>query len=298
MKIIFLDIDGVLNNEEWLSGKEYKERKYVEINGEQYRNDIDERLLKNLKVIVNHTGAEIVLSSSWRNAPKDHSVLTYLNYMLNKYGLSIMDKTGKVGGGFRPREIKNWLDTHDDMNIEAFVILDDDFTYNDYSKCGIEKHLVETHFYGKDGGLQLYHSGKAIQILNNKYEIITKDTIRKKVSEFDATMDGYRAIFNVYILNKTPPEYHETLLEKISDILSDVLKNINIRDKFKLYTGTVYNFEMTKEIYTKLIPKLSDCGFITSFTDHLNSKDLYAYRFDGIKPCVFFNIVQVNLLED
>ena len=82
--------------------------------------------------------------------------------MLNKYRLSILDKTGKTKPSFRPKEIKEWLDNH---NVESFVILDDDYNYDEYATCGIAKHLVRTRFYGSNGGLQVPLVTKAIKIL-------------------------------------------------------------------------------------------------------------------------------------
>ena len=167
MRIIFLDIDGVLNSEEWFNSKEYTSNKYIEINGISCNNEINEKFVKNLKDIVEHTGAEIVLCSTWRHISSHHSPIVYLNHMLNKYGLSILDKTGKTKPSFRPKEIKEWLDNH---NVESFVILDDDYNYDEYATCGIAKHLVRTRFYGKDGGLQLSCVSKAIKKLENDWD--------------------------------------------------------------------------------------------------------------------------------
>lgn len=167
MKVIFLDIDGVLNSEEWFNSKEYTSNRYIKIGGVPCNNEINEEFVKNLKDIVEHTGAEIVLCSTWRRITFDHSPIIYLNYMLNKYGLCIMDKTGYTKPSFRPKEIKDWLDNHDD--VEAFVILDDDYNYDEYATCGIAKHLVRTRFYEKDGGLQLSHVSKAIKKLENDW---------------------------------------------------------------------------------------------------------------------------------
>ena len=68
MKIIFLDIDGVLNSEN--HGIEmYKQMKAHELDENTYYHtwDLpDEDTLLPLKKIVDATGAKIVLSSSWR----------------------------------------------------------------------------------------------------------------------------------------------------------------------------------------------------------------------------------------
>ena len=55
MKVIFLDIDGVLN-----SGAYDRRRNWNELT------DIDESRLPLVKQIVDQTGAVIVLSSTWR----------------------------------------------------------------------------------------------------------------------------------------------------------------------------------------------------------------------------------------
>lgn len=55
MKVIFLDIDGVLNS-----------RKYDSVRNWNEQTDIDVSRLPLLGEIVAATGAEIVLSSTWR----------------------------------------------------------------------------------------------------------------------------------------------------------------------------------------------------------------------------------------
>lgn len=66
MKIIFLDIDGVLTNIE-----SYK-KQYEHYKREKTRiSVIDEGTIKRLSKIVNETEVKIVLSSSWRGEWKD-----------------------------------------------------------------------------------------------------------------------------------------------------------------------------------------------------------------------------------
>ena len=57
MRIIFLDIDGVLNSELW-----YKEVKYANLEEKHF----SPALVENLNTITDQTGAKIVVSSSWR----------------------------------------------------------------------------------------------------------------------------------------------------------------------------------------------------------------------------------------
>lgn len=159
MKIIFLDIDGVLNSEEWLDKRNDNET----INPEQ---------VKLLKEIVDRTGAEIVLSSTWRalvdtEERQEHPQYTYLVDSLKKFGLKIKSHTPRIGND-RPMEIKEWIDKHGTNDEIKFVILDDDFPIFWYQIYGISDCLVQTSYHGKNGGLQKGHVEKAVKILNEE----------------------------------------------------------------------------------------------------------------------------------
>lgn len=160
-KVIFLDIDGVLNSLDW-SEKQKGSENYAEINPEK---------VKMLKEIVDRTGAEIVLSSTWRtlsNVPGsriEHPQYTYLVDSLAEYGLKIKSHTPYINNN-RPEEIKAWLDEHGDADKIRFVSLDDDLWPEHYEKYGITDCLVHTCFYESDGGLRREHVKRAIEILN------------------------------------------------------------------------------------------------------------------------------------
>ena len=67
--------------------------------------------------LINRTGAEIILSSTWRLSSKHIEAL-------EKYtGLKVKDKT-PISPNIRGEEIKQYLDEHED--ITNYVILDDD----------------------------------------------------------------------------------------------------------------------------------------------------------------------------
>lgn len=124
-KVIFLDIDGVLNDEDTgYSWEKQEERGYI-----------DPEFVKNLSWIVDETGAEIVLSSSWRNAyfrdarnNFEHTgeELKELFENLDYYHLKIPGMTPRYFNGpyGRPFEIRAWLCCR--PYVESFVILDDD----------------------------------------------------------------------------------------------------------------------------------------------------------------------------
>lgn len=176
MKVIFLDIDGVLNTSETFKRrrKEYEKTKVWNI-------EIDLDRIARLKYIINMTGAKIVLSSAWRLSliRKNGDFLTYSNEakqfldILKSFGLSIYDKTSNINQK-RCLEIKEWLKG---KNIESFIIIDDE-TSDLMEFCN--KELIKTSFL-KDGvmlenmddcaGLCDEHVDKAIAILNsNEYK--------------------------------------------------------------------------------------------------------------------------------
>ena len=84
-KIIFLDVDGVLNSmkfDRWLQDRHMKQYYGYEL--------LDQNALLNLQDIVFVTGADIVLSSSWR---LNSSCCEQLRQQLLPYGLQFIDKT-------------------------------------------------------------------------------------------------------------------------------------------------------------------------------------------------------------
>lgn len=60
IKILFLDIDGVLNTKYWYSQMDRNAPK------DQYGYGFDPTSVANLAQIIEKTGAEIVISSSWK----------------------------------------------------------------------------------------------------------------------------------------------------------------------------------------------------------------------------------------
>src|SRR5210317_1410587 len=140
MKIIFLDIDGVLNNDRWASvlnhlygGNGYGG--FVKRNLKRRNIKWDYYNVDNLKTLMDKTGAKIVISSTWRYS---HSINDF-KVMFQLYGLEprIVDITpdlSKTGitdlyiRKIRGDEINAWLDDHPD--ITNYVILDDDSDFH------------------------------------------------------------------------------------------------------------------------------------------------------------------------
>lgn len=160
MKVIFLDIDGVLNTQET----------FIEIHKVWKETGlrvppIDKDMIKNLKELVEETKAKIVLTSSWKSYFDDNMIA------LNKEGedflevfyennLYIYDKLRKPSH-YRGSEILEYLK---DNPIESFVILDDE-TFN-YEELNIIDKLVQTSFM--KGGFTKDHKDIAIKKLTKK----------------------------------------------------------------------------------------------------------------------------------
>ena len=144
-RIIFLDVDGVLNNGSWAM-EMYDKGIRVYRDGILY-----EPAIKRLKRLVDTTGAMIVVSSSWRQIPTAYG---QLRDWLFKYGMTIWDKTPYVGG-CRGDDITAWFDRN--PGKWSYVILDDEGDMD-----GHMDHLIQTDF---DVGFTDQDCERAISLL-------------------------------------------------------------------------------------------------------------------------------------
>jgi hypothetical protein len=115
MKVLFLDIDGVLNSQRSciaFGGYPHEVTGY-------HRERFDEVALRLIRGIVKAAGASIVLSSSWRKNEDWQDIGPALE-------LPIIDRTpsGWAPGQVRGHEIAEWLEAHPE--VECYAIVDDD----------------------------------------------------------------------------------------------------------------------------------------------------------------------------
>lgn len=160
MKVIFLDVDGVLNSAMY-------EASCTDNCTDGY---IDLSRVKLLADIVNAADAKIVLSSTWRVDWDKSSELCgedgkYINQCLAMYGLDVMDKTPFISlFSDRRKEILTWI-SHHRSEVESFVILDDiTGGWNELSG-----RVVITNPEGY--GLEEEHMQKALELLNRLVKI-------------------------------------------------------------------------------------------------------------------------------
>ena len=164
-KIIFLDIDGVINTKEWHSKMTKDTPK------DEYGYAFDPEAVANLAHIIGKTDAVIVISSSWkfygvtklrhmwkiRNLPGtilDITPNTVSDEMLLNANLDEMEL-----GVCRGNEIKEWLSRHKGK-VSNYVIIDD---FDDLLPEQ-EDHAVLTDSLI---GITEFDAEKAIAILNN-----------------------------------------------------------------------------------------------------------------------------------
>ena len=161
MRLIFLDIDGVLNSAEFFA----KQSVYCPDVGPLWAHDsvaaahaqdadelLDRDAVSLLNELIRATGAVVVVSSSWRMIHP----LDYIIRALTAHGFtgSVAGETPQLGPP-RGNEIQSYLDTLGGM--PSFVILDDrdDMTH-------LSHRLVQTTW---GTGLQLEHVDRAAQML-------------------------------------------------------------------------------------------------------------------------------------
>ncbi len=135
MKIIFLDIDGVLNHQRFFNER-FNARKQDKLDGnlvkkseiDREAEEIDPESIENLNELIENTGAKVVISSTWRLGTE----IETLQAILEKRGFigEIIGKT-PIGCGCcqRGNEIHKWLGDNSDIIGEEsnnYIILDDD----------------------------------------------------------------------------------------------------------------------------------------------------------------------------
>lgn len=162
MKVIFLDIDGVLN--------------VIPQGRDKYGSCFHKHFEENLKWIVEETNAKIVISSTWRFSgieimkemwgkralPGDIIDVTPFTSVMTDYDASFSERAE------RGNEIRDWLNKNG--GVEKYVILDDD---NDmlpeqqdfFVKCSENQHHEDCIDIGY--GLTRQCAEKAIKILNS-----------------------------------------------------------------------------------------------------------------------------------
>lgn len=139
-KIIFLDIDGVLNSHRTIYA--YGSVPHTTRNGGI--NKLDHVAISLIREICKTGNIDIVLSSTWRKHNDWH-------FYAKDMSLPIVDRTPNSSTGHRGTEIKQWLNTY--PNVIQYAIIDDDkdmldcqlpyFINTSYEEGFLYKHALE-----------------------------------------------------------------------------------------------------------------------------------------------------------
>ncbi len=159
MKVIFLDVDGVLN----IMGDSY--RTFMK----PYGQHIEPHLVQRLNYLMKKTETHIVVSSSWKANMDD------LELQMKDQGFKQWDKvigrtpfSGELNGdresGYRGNQIKHWLD-NTEHEIESYVVLEDEPLDVCGEYCNVIPKEKVIHVDMADG-LKNSDVMKAIEVLN------------------------------------------------------------------------------------------------------------------------------------
>lgn len=141
MKLLFLDIDGVLNSHQW-----YRKNTSIVLWSKRELNEINPTALFLLKDFVELYNIKIIISSSWR------IIMTYIEIkdMFKRLGWEDAPIIGATPifnsvGSIRGHEIDKFLKEFK-TKVNQYVILDDS---SDMTQKQKQKHFVQTDWaYG------------------------------------------------------------------------------------------------------------------------------------------------------
>lgn len=178
LRIVFLDFDGVLN-----STRFYKHRPSHEFK-------LDRVAVRRLNRLLDASGAKVVVSSTWRMGRS----IVELQRVLDSYGFTgeVIGRT-KVLSTYRGYEIRQWMvDTRLAIDIESFVILDDDSDMVDL----LDRLVQTTHMHG----LCDRHVREALELLETP--VRQRDWFPVTDPELDAPdgaiVDGYQRVGSIW----------------------------------------------------------------------------------------------------
>lgn len=162
MKVIFLDLDGVLNTCHSAKKSEVPVHFQGDIIG---FNQLDELCVERLNRLTDETDAKLVISSTWREPLARTGQFGALRLHLMQQGVTgdVIGHTPVTFGRLRSHECGLWMmERKDRLDIESYVILDDDLGFFGWSKPNRLVHIEN----GWVTGLQDEHIDEAIELLS------------------------------------------------------------------------------------------------------------------------------------
>jgi hypothetical protein len=125
MKVLFLDIDGVLNRVGTRNRTTTRWKSYI---------GMEPELVARCNNLVEETDAQVVLSSVWRLDDDWRETMK-----ANGLTFEFLDRTPKLSTGIRGDEVAIWLANHPE--VEQYAIVDDDGDFY------LSQPLVQTSYH-------------------------------------------------------------------------------------------------------------------------------------------------------
>ena len=181
MKVIFLDVDGVLNGYNYFTKIKFNILDFLHLRKWHLKHfdlfGVHTIRVWRLSKIVRRTGAKVVISSTWRHGwfrPYESKGRRdkELEDKLRRFKIPVIGITPRINSGKRGLEIQMWLAEH--SNVESFVILDDEsFDIEDLYKDQLVKTRARNidmikGAWKENTGIKPRHVRQAIRILNKK----------------------------------------------------------------------------------------------------------------------------------
>jgi hypothetical protein len=171
-RIVFLDVDGVLNTAEWRNSAIRRSREVPTELRRIQSHWLDPKAVARVNLLLERTHAEVVLSSSWRKRGLEpmQATLTGAGFrgrlidctpLPDQHDLALfrrLEGQDRPEGYTWPRgyEIQQWLEGHAD--VRAIVILDDSLRMRHLAPWQIRTSLLE--------GLLDEHVEQACEVLD------------------------------------------------------------------------------------------------------------------------------------
>ena len=132
MRIVFLDMDGVLNSANYLDSNPKLDPETATAPDSKslhwWTRMVNPEQVKLLNEIIESTKAKVVISSSWRyhcDAERMQEVLDAKGFVGEVIGRTPRQSDNGYRSETRGHEIERWLVQNKHLEIESFVILDD-----------------------------------------------------------------------------------------------------------------------------------------------------------------------------
>ena len=132
MKVIFLDIDGVLVTRSFWKQLELEDKNWLQkARDGDHHHLFDPSCVANLNQLIEETGAKIVVSSTWRWLGKEKLIEIFKrrNVFGDIIGITTLERKQEdslvYSGECRGLQIQEYIEEHKD-DIENYVIIDDD----------------------------------------------------------------------------------------------------------------------------------------------------------------------------